>query len=421
MYSSPRKGSSEASRIDCRISSGAIDVSHDVLSNSIWSSLPNTLPQQTLGMQPGDQKLDVRSTGDALSPFSATEEKPLPNDFKPSEFTVIIGRGKRVRETIGNIHLRTLATTYLSQYADALKNRQAKTEVVNNVLGIIRAVCPNGGAFVRCDNGQWYEVSDRVAREKVGYVFRDLLSDSYESSCKSKTAKRKRQQKDIEDLHQKDIGDAHRVLQQDLRQQSVIFPGVARLSPTGRVDYEKDQQQIEPAGGNCSSHMSAQATVLQLPPKPRFFAGNSLPYLQTQGQQQTAIAMMRSPQREGQPLTMLQMQYHQLSQGQFSKFPAPTNYTEFSTGGVCLGPSNAFAPRQTPTGGLSHEFLEASTLDASHQNSDSTPSSRLAIGTSEGLSSGFVYQSSKANSNELLDVLSPLLDGQTEKANKPKF
>jgi len=173
-----------------------------------------------------------------------SEETPLPKDFTPSEFTVIIGRGKKIRESIGNSHLRVLARTYLTQYADAMKNRQAKTEIVNNILGIIRAVCPNGGAFARCEHGQWYEVSDRVAREKIGYVFRDLLADRYESSCKSKTAKRKRQQMLEQQQRQQ-----QQLQQQQMQQASTLQYAARGIAPDGSnivnnaMMFQQQQQQ----------------------------------------------------------------------------------------------------------------------------------------------------------------------------------
>merc|ERR1719281_327531 len=48
------------------------------------------------------------------------------------------------------------------------------------------------------DDGRWYQVDDSVAREKVGYVFRDLLADRYESSSKSKVAKKMQLQRQRE-------------------------------------------------------------------------------------------------------------------------------------------------------------------------------------------------------------------------------
>merc|ERR1712100_302322 len=52
--------------------------------------------------------------------------------------------------------------------------------------------CPVG-AFVKFDGEQWWEVSDRVSREKIACMFRDSLSGHYKSSNKNKVAKRRAQ------------------------------------------------------------------------------------------------------------------------------------------------------------------------------------------------------------------------------------
>jgi hypothetical protein len=141
----------------------------------------------------------IHGDSDANDDGCQGTKKPLSADFEPSDFSVIIGRGKKIRDTIGNSRLRVLAGTYLTQYADAMDNRAKKTAIVNAIIGIVKTTCPyDGGAFIRQKEGRWYEVSDRVAREKVGYVFRDLLHDQYGSSSKSKIAKRRREQEEHE-------------------------------------------------------------------------------------------------------------------------------------------------------------------------------------------------------------------------------
>lgn len=127
-----------------------------------------------------------------------TPMKPLPSDFKPSNYTVIIGRGKKIREATGNCRLRVIASTFLTQYSKNQRKKHMKTMLVNRVIDIIKHACAKGScdryrsiAFVReTKEGEWFEVDDAVAREKVGYVFRDLLADRYESSSKRKTARK---------------------------------------------------------------------------------------------------------------------------------------------------------------------------------------------------------------------------------------
>ncbi|MGK3736115.1 MAG: hypothetical protein ACI90V_002957 [Bacillariaceae sp.] len=123
----------------------------------------------------------------------------LAANFEPSAFTVVIGRGKKTQQTTGNLRLRVMANTFLPQYAEAM-DRNIKTQLVNKIIDIMKDACKESCAFVRQTKGRWYEVAENVAREKISYVFRDLLADRYESSSKSKVAKRvqRRQQQQQE-------------------------------------------------------------------------------------------------------------------------------------------------------------------------------------------------------------------------------
>jgi hypothetical protein len=102
---------------------------------------------------------------------------------------VVIGRGKKPQQTTGNLRLRVMASTFLPQYAEAM-DRNIKTQLVNKVMDLMKNACEESCAFVRQTKGRWYEVAENVAREKISHVFRDLLADRYESSSKSKVAKR---------------------------------------------------------------------------------------------------------------------------------------------------------------------------------------------------------------------------------------
>jgi hypothetical protein len=116
----------------------------------------------------------------------------LSTDFEPSPHSVIIGRAKECKQHIGNVRLRILCSSFLPKYSNAI-NRSIKSKVVSEVVSTIRDACPVG-AFVKRAGNSWKEVNESTAREKVGYVFRDLLSDRYQSSSKSKAAKRRENQ-----------------------------------------------------------------------------------------------------------------------------------------------------------------------------------------------------------------------------------
>jgi hypothetical protein len=88
----------------------------------------------------------------------------LPLDFKPTPYSVIVGRGKLISESVGNRRLRVLATTFMQKYSQA-SSKIEKTTTVSRIVEIIQEACPFG-AFIKLDDGRWWEVDDHTAREK---------------------------------------------------------------------------------------------------------------------------------------------------------------------------------------------------------------------------------------------------------------
>ena len=125
----------------------------------------------------------------------------LPLDFHPTEYSVIVGRGKEAKENPGNKRLQEMIrTSYLERYSQAKEDKPLKSKIVSEIIAKVYDSCPNKGlgAFIKRTspkNGRWYEVGNSHAREKIGYVFRDLLGDKYRSSSKSKVARRRSERK----------------------------------------------------------------------------------------------------------------------------------------------------------------------------------------------------------------------------------
>jgi hypothetical protein len=175
------------------------------------------------------------------------QERELPHDFDPSSYAVIVGRGKKIRETVGNQRLRVIASSFLPEYSTAKENRATKTRLVDKVMELIKSACQEsncncGGkrcrriAFVRqTKNGQWFEVSNNVAREKIGYIFRDLLASNYLSSSKSKTAKKMQRQ------HQ----EQQRLREQEMQQQEQDQISGSIISDLDELDYLLSSPLIE--------------------------------------------------------------------------------------------------------------------------------------------------------------------------------
>jgi len=115
--------------------------------------------------------------------------------FQPGPLDVICARGKAAHKHEGNVRFRDLVNHFREEYAAKKTSKQQKSKIVTRVVNTIRQASPHGG-FVKEINGNWYEVGDRSAKEKVGQTFRDLLHREYPSSTKAKAKVRIQRRKE---------------------------------------------------------------------------------------------------------------------------------------------------------------------------------------------------------------------------------
>lgn len=121
------------------------------------------------------------------------------------------------KQAPGNKYLRAVVFNNIRAYTET-ECRRSRGIVVQKIVQYIRDCCrrftdggdvsvlgasgsdqgekaeqtqPIVGAFVKFEDGQWWEVSNSVAREKVAATFRDFLHDRYKSSTRNKVAKRR--------------------------------------------------------------------------------------------------------------------------------------------------------------------------------------------------------------------------------------
>lgn len=122
-------------------------------------------------------------------------DKFLPEDFQPGPHDILIGRGKKCYNHIGNINFRNLVSNNLDEYSSA-KTKQEKSDILADLVKQIRKISPNGG-FLKQDSstGLWYEVGGFLAREKTSQAFRDALHENYRSSNSFKKQQRRKQHK----------------------------------------------------------------------------------------------------------------------------------------------------------------------------------------------------------------------------------
>mmetsp|Transcript_9147 Transcript_9147/g.14201 ORF Transcript_9147/g.14201 Transcript_9147/m.14201 type:complete len:270 (-) Transcript_9147:249-1058(-) len=97
--------------------------------------------------------------------------KILPPGYVPTDFDVICGKGLRVKRHPGNIRFRTTIRKYMPEFQNA-RSKLEKGVIYSNIMDYMQ----KDGGFVKQDKAtqRWYEVSENVAREKIGQGFRDL-------------------------------------------------------------------------------------------------------------------------------------------------------------------------------------------------------------------------------------------------------
>jgi hypothetical protein len=124
---------------------------------------------------------------------------PLSVDFTPGGFDVICSREKKAKNHPGNLFFHSMIAKSAPNYATA-EGKLGKSLIVSEIIDTIRRKSPLGG-FVKHIGGQWYEVGDWSAREKVSQSLRDILHGQYRSSASSKKRRKDEMNaKMIEDL-----------------------------------------------------------------------------------------------------------------------------------------------------------------------------------------------------------------------------
>jgi hypothetical protein len=131
--------------------------------------------------------------------YSRRKEKtPLPANFCPCQYSVLCGHGKICSDSTGYNYLKALVNVCLDPYSKA-KNKIEKSSIVSAIVArikeLVAASSSNNSeapaAFVKFEDGIWWQMDDSFAREKIGGLFRDVLHIQYRSSNKSKIARKK--------------------------------------------------------------------------------------------------------------------------------------------------------------------------------------------------------------------------------------
>eukprot|EP00980_Cylindrotheca_fusiformis_P014055 scaffold3670_cov124-Cylindrotheca_fusiformis.AAC.31 len=208
------------------------------------------------------------------------KKTPLPADFVPQPYSVRIGRGKVCSDATGNRRLQVLASSYLEDYNNA-STKMEKSVIVSKIVDAIKEACPVG-AFIRREDGKWWEVDDVSAREKVGTIIRDLLADKYRSSSKAKISRRQKHKQQNSSTtgttsvaeKESSITGRTSVIEQDSATTSWTSVVDQDSSTTGRTSVVDSILELRSSDfrSGPQDHQEAMATLKMPPPQHQAFS-----------------------------------------------------------------------------------------------------------------------------------------------------
>jgi hypothetical protein len=115
------------------------------------------------------------------------KRKSLPS-YMPTVLDVCCGRGKSNWNHPGNIKFRNLIQSSVERYISA-PTKFGKTAVVISLVDGIRA---QGGYFLKQNSsGNWFDIGDQQARDKVGHSIRDQVNSQARQKNKHEAIKKK--------------------------------------------------------------------------------------------------------------------------------------------------------------------------------------------------------------------------------------
>jgi hypothetical protein len=99
----------------------------------------------------------------------------LSENYVPSEFDILCGRGVECFRHSGNAIFRQTVDKSVTRYATALSKQ--KSSVVQDVIRQVRAKSSESAKFIRLCHLKkcWYEITDDTVRQKVAQTLREAL------------------------------------------------------------------------------------------------------------------------------------------------------------------------------------------------------------------------------------------------------
>lgn len=106
---------------------------------------------------------------------------PLNEDYAPSQFDIICGRGDRCFQHPGNQAFRQLIQDNVQEYCRA-PSKVAKSYILADIMDTLKSEIEGAGKvtrkFVRLNKpeGLWYDIGEHATKQKVGQTIREMAT-----------------------------------------------------------------------------------------------------------------------------------------------------------------------------------------------------------------------------------------------------
>jgi len=184
----------------------------------------------------------------------------LPHDFIPGDHTIIIGRGRTVKQHVANMRFDRMVAAIAHDYSAAMCKSE-KGMILTRLINEIHDQGPNAG-FVKKDptTGRWYAVDESLARTTAAQAIRNYLHGQYRSSKQFKSQRRMEQ---IKEQEQQQVGGAvsgssnasvsARSSSSSRRQCSNNSNNVCHHQHKNTDDASEDTRCVSPCESDCCS------------------------------------------------------------------------------------------------------------------------------------------------------------------------
>lgn len=129
-------------------------------------------------------KKSTKSRGKSKAKARVKQEEMADEEIIPHGNDILMGRGGKNNQHVGNEQLRNICRGQRESYR--LSSKKGKSHISREIVAYVRSMSPPG-RFLKKDavTGDWEDVGDDTAREKVSQVLRDAVSAIHSSPSSS--------------------------------------------------------------------------------------------------------------------------------------------------------------------------------------------------------------------------------------------